>query len=339
LDDLKQSVPRLEVRRANPLDPSAVSVGARSGVDARSVTMTRKWRTGTILDVEFADGAPQVQAQVRKIAEQWTDYANLRFDFQPSPRAGEPATIRISFKEDNSSWSFIGTDCLHVPANQPTMSLGILKPESDQQEYSKFVLHEFGHALGLIHEHQNPNADIPWAKDAVLKYYGESQGWSPESVTSEILKKYEGDYREFDPKSIMMYQFPAQLFRGDFEIGINSILSKSDKEFIGKLYPPDSKAVNLVVGTSVLTGTIARAGQTMYYTFYAPTKSHYTIEAGGPARVICSVFGPDSRTDHVASGAIVKPDLSVGIYHLTVKHADVRGTGTYALKITRDKTS
>jgi hypothetical protein len=29
-------------------------------------------------------------------------------------------------------------------------------------------VHEFGHALGLIHEHQNPNRAIQWNRDAVI---------------------------------------------------------------------------------------------------------------------------------------------------------------------------
>lgn len=30
------------------------------------------------------------------------------------------------------------------------------------------VPHEFGHAVGLIHEHQNPEGGVPWSRDAVV---------------------------------------------------------------------------------------------------------------------------------------------------------------------------
>jgi hypothetical protein len=33
------------------------------------------------------------------------------------------------------------------------------------------VIHEFGHALGLIHEHQNPSGGIQWNKPVVCRYY------------------------------------------------------------------------------------------------------------------------------------------------------------------------
>jgi serralysin len=340
VEGLKRSRPGLLVRRAgDPIDLSTAVVRPGSALAGESdVLPLKRWKTGSILSAQFMDGDAKVHAKVQRVAEEWTDYANLRLDFQPTTRAGEGPEIRITFKEGAGSWSYVGTDCLSVPANQPTMSLGFLTPESPERECSKVVLHEFGHALGLIHEHVNPNADLPWDKEAVYQFYsGPPNFWTREVIDHNFLQKYVGTYREFDPKSVMMYSFPARLFRGDFETTENSALSKSDKEFIAKLYPPDAPAVNLVVGTPPVKGKIATAGQTQYFTFLAPRKSHYTVEADGPAPVVLSIFGPESRTDHVASGATIKQELTTGIYHLLVRHANVRGTGDYSLKITRDK--
>ena len=96
-----------------------------------------------------------------------------------SPSAIDPdAQIRISFKEEGS-WSYLGKDALQIAAGKPTMNYGWLTPDSQDQEYSRVVLHEFGHALGAIHEHQAPGVTIPWDKTAVYAYYA-LQGWSKE---------------------------------------------------------------------------------------------------------------------------------------------------------------
>jgi hypothetical protein len=57
------------------------------------------------------------------------------------------------------------------------MNYGWLLANTPDQEYSRVVLHEFGHALGAIHEHQHPAAGIPWDKPKVYEYYAR-QHWS-----------------------------------------------------------------------------------------------------------------------------------------------------------------
>src|SRR2546430_8711618 len=54
------------------------------------------------------------------------------------------------------------------------------------------------------------------------------------------------------------------IFHGDFEVGINRVLSKSDKQFIRALYPPPDRPTTLVVGTPVTRETIGRRGEAHY---------------------------------------------------------------------------
>ncbi len=91
------------------------------------------------------------------------------------------------------------------------------------------VLRQFGHLLGLINEHQNPNAGIPWDREKVYRYYRATNGWSRETVDRQLLTPASGKYRQFDRDSIMMYPIPNELTRGDFETTWNSSLSASDK--------------------------------------------------------------------------------------------------------------
>lgn len=190
------------------------------------------WPAGTTLRIRFLDGSAKQRDEVRRIAVEWTKYANLRFEFVTT---GE-AEIRISFKPDDGAWSYVGTDALSISKSEPTMNLGWIEKET--------VLQQFGHALGLIKEHQNPKANIPWNKKVVYKAMtGAPNFWSKQTVDANIFAKYPaenlpGGYRDFDPHSIMAYYFPEE-WTGGVSMGGIKALSKSDKELIAKLYPHD----------------------------------------------------------------------------------------------------
>ena len=47
------------------------------------------------------------------------------------------------------------------------MNYGWFDSETTDDEYRRVVLHEFGHALGLAHEHQSPGVAIPWNEQKV----------------------------------------------------------------------------------------------------------------------------------------------------------------------------
>jgi len=63
--------------------------------------------------------------------------------------------VRISFCADHSSWSALGRDALNTgyfPLHQLTMNFGWVRDDSDPVEGRAVVLHEFGHALGCVHD-------------------------------------------------------------------------------------------------------------------------------------------------------------------------------------------
>ena len=73
------------------------------------------------------------------------------------------------------------------------------------------VLHEFGHVLGLLHEHQSPiKGIVQWDVPKVLeKFRGPPNFWSDEDIRSQILDRYETDSvtgSEYDRWSIMHYR-------------------------------------------------------------------------------------------------------------------------------------
>ncbi len=210
---------------------------ALASIDAPYIALIfqKKWKPGRTLKIAFL-GTPdeQVKKKIISYANEWLQFVNLKFEFVD----GQIGDIRIS-TETGGSWSYIGTDATLIAADKATMNYGWLTPDTPNEEYSRVVLHEFGHALGAIHEHQHPNAGIPWDRPKVYAYYAR-MGWSKEQVDNNIFAKYDSNQlntSSYDQASIMHYAVPNDLTTGDWEIGWNTILSELDKSFMRKQYP------------------------------------------------------------------------------------------------------
>lgn len=202
------------------------------------------WEPGSRITVRFLEGDPELQRRVREAAEEWTydsanhePLANLKFNFL---NEGD-GNIRIAFMPGEGSWSYVGTQCLQTPKDQPTMNYGWLTPDSSDEEVKSVVLHEFGHAIGLIHEHQNPNQPVKWNKPAVrADLSGPPNNWDEGTIRHNVFDRYnEKDVEStpVDPESIMMYPIPASWTNGTFTADFNGDLSPTDKQLIRKVYP------------------------------------------------------------------------------------------------------
>jgi hypothetical protein len=226
---------------------------ATRGPDASGVITTpraaivnlKKWQNGSALTCRFLDGDATQKKKVQAKAHLWEQYANVTFKFITKGTA----QIRISFSADPGSWSAVGTDALverYFPRYQPTMNYGWLRDDTDDTEYERVVVHEFGHALGLIHEHQSPTATLKWNTAEVYRSFsGPPNYWSKEEIDSNILQKYGPQgitATVFDPDSIMLYQFDGRLFTDGKPTPMNTKLSDRDKAFIAQMYPKTPKA-------------------------------------------------------------------------------------------------
>ncbi len=211
------------------------------GKDKAALVRASRWNAGDVITISFLDGDAGVQQKVQNAALAWTgpQMAHLTLDFRKNTTK---TLVRISFHY-SGSWSVIGTTCKQITdMTQPTMNFGWLTPGSADDEVRRVVLHEFGHALGLIHEHQSPDSEvIQWNRDAVIRdLSGPPNNWPLDVIEHNMFEAYaakETNFTNLDPQSIMMYPIPSNWTKDGFSVGLNNNLSPTDKKFIHEQYP------------------------------------------------------------------------------------------------------
>jgi len=139
------------------------------------------------------------EAQIMEWASEWSKYCAIQFHKIDTPIGSD---IRVNFSQQGS-WSYIGTDATKIPTESFTMNLGFIDKAT--------VLHEFGHALGLIHEHQSPfRGGYEWDKEAVIRALsGPPNYWDKERIEHNIFMRYKRRKlrgTKYDTKSIMHYR-------------------------------------------------------------------------------------------------------------------------------------
>ncbi|HKO97287.1 MAG TPA: M12 family metallopeptidase [Pyrinomonadaceae bacterium] len=318
------------------------TVRARGGGNVlRAVFEFRKmWINGSKLRVKFMGGSAAKQAIAKEQAKWWSQHANLTFEFIDVP----DAEIRIAFDTNDGAWSYIGTDCRKIPQGEPTMNLGFLDGGT--------AGHEFGHAIGLGHEHQNPDGGIEWNEETVIRDLGgPPNSWTPDQVRHNVLEKYKANQirgTKFDPDSIMLYFFPGNWTKSGKGTKANESLSSTDKAFISsdQAYPRTSiDAVELKINASSATSAkIGAPGEEDLFTFNVKTGGRHTVATSGNTDVYMKLFGPTSSTNLIAedddsgvgTNARIIADLIPGQYFAQIRHFNkASGTGSYKIGVTK----
>lgn len=192
------------------------------------------------LKIAFEGGTSEQRQAVASISQEWTRYAAIRFEFGQHA----PADVVIAFAPNAGHWSYLGTNAVsYARAGRPSMNLQWNRNTEDQEK-RRTCLHEFGHMIGLEHEHLSPQAPIVWNKKRVYDHYWRTQRWSPQEVDFQVLERVNEERHlidAFDPKSIMLYRIPPELTLNGFESKWNTELSAMDKRFIALLYPDENQ--------------------------------------------------------------------------------------------------
>jgi Astacin (Peptidase family M12A) len=330
-------------RRLPGAAPSALPpMSSHSGMARAAVERMKLWENGRTLRAKFLDGVSEVKEKVAAIAREWEQVSNLQLDFVTTGSA----EIRVSFAEKGFSWSAVGTDCLTTKASEATVNFGWLDPSTSLREYQRVVRHEFGHALGMIHEHQNPAAlgQIPWDKPKVYAYYAQ-QGWTKADVDDNIFEVYAEDstnHTAFDPTSIMEYAVPDSLTIGSFAIGWNTELSPMDIEFMRRQYPKGASGTpEIEVNGPRIPVDLATAGEVDTFHFDVGTAATHIMTTEGNTDTVLTLHGPDDPgavltwDDDRGRGknARIVRKLRPGSYWLSVRHKDPSATGAYTIGI------
>lgn len=221
------------------------------------VTTVQRWAPGSVLRVCFQEGSDELIARIARIAVQWNKVGNIELDLGNvrSPRRCEPgdrADVRVGYRYAGY-WSVVGRES-QVIANLSYTTLNLegfhVAPPGDE-EFRRTVLHEFGHALGLEHEHQSPNStcaqELSW--DAAYAYYARSpNNWTREQTDFNLRPLLDATVEagEYDPDSIMHYELPSRLFldpaTAKCKTGYNTKISKKDEQGLAAAYPRPLRA-------------------------------------------------------------------------------------------------
>lgn len=184
-----------------------------------------------LITPETGKGISTIDAVKKIVFERIQPIVGLKLEFTDNI---QESTIRINFDPNQGAWSLLGTDCEDSYfRGKPTMNLGWLDVAT--------TIHEFCHALGMIHEHQNPSGNtIQWNEQAVYNWARQTQGWNEQTTKNNIIDRYQLDSvngSEYDPKSIMLYFFPASLTLNNKGTQQNLTLSSNDVVYLNKMYP------------------------------------------------------------------------------------------------------
>lgn len=259
-----------------------------------------RWVPGSTIRIAFLDGDKALHADIAAATKQITDACNLELDFGVDAAGSHRrwtesdtehrAEIRVSFDLDGY-WSLVGTDSTDETIGAPldpaggrpgqrSLNLGGFKSDRPP-DWQGTVRHEFLHALGFQHAHQNLRgpceAEFRWEDDpgyvptreargvfirdaagrlpGIYTYLaGEPNEW-PRAKVDHNLRTEESPETvagPFDRASVMLYRFAPFFYKtspspcAPTAEGID--LSDGDKRGLQLLYPHTAGDLETIVG-------------------------------------------------------------------------------------------
>lgn len=206
-----------------------------------AVVTAKYWgAAGAKLTVGFLDNPPtDLRKRIVLHMNAWAKTANVQFvESKASPHV---RIARIDHGDHAGYWSYVGTDILSIPANEPTLNLQGFTMQTPESEFHRVVRHETGHTLGFPHEHMRRELVNKIDRQKAIDYFGATQGWSPAEVEQQVLTPIEEasirGTAHADPHSIMCYQIPGTLTKDGKPIVGGLDIDKQDFTFAAMVYP------------------------------------------------------------------------------------------------------
>ena len=236
----------------------------------------KTWDNGKVLRVKFMPGGSKsLRDRVIAAAKEWELYGNIKFNFVSD--TAKFTDLRVLLGKGRGHNSAVGRDAAPRSQQEATINFdtlyftdfdyyvaklktkGVPRPYNydmiidemaldpfhwNDRETKSVVTHEFGHAIGLLHEQSYPNA-VKWKRtDSVYNYYKETQGWDRDKVDFNVFEandQFSTNGTSYDPLSIMHYSIESWQTEDGYSVGDNYMLSAGDKKVIAALYPKDAK--------------------------------------------------------------------------------------------------
>jgi hypothetical protein len=210
--------------------------------DYGTAFLAARWRksdgltpnTGKLtLGCSFLNGSESEKRQVQDAAEGWLRNGleqHIEFDFGVK---AENSQIRISVGVSGND-SAVGRTALQIRADRPTMNLENIVPE--------IIQHEFGHALGLRHEHRHPDAGFRFKEIVVIDEMKERYHWTEAMTRSNILDRFASERarcvgdQQFNADSIMIYDIPSRWTESGVSFRSSDTITERDLQCLIGLY-------------------------------------------------------------------------------------------------------
>jgi hypothetical protein len=190
-----------------------------------------------VITVAFLE--PTAASLRSKILAHMNAWADLGCSVSFAESSADPV-VRIS-RAGSGYWSYLGTDILHVPANQPTMNLQGFVLATPDSEYRRVVRHETGHTMGFPHEHLRREMIARLDPQKTYNYFAVTQGWDAQTTANNVLTPVdESSIRgtPADEDSVMCYQLPGSITRDGRPIRGGADINERDATFARVIYQP-----------------------------------------------------------------------------------------------------
>lgn len=177
------------------------------------------WPQGATIKIGMVGTTRKEEELIRENIKKWAPYVNLNFEFIADPKDADVRIEVDSYSDEGYAW--IGTENKLHPDAKAHVTIGT---NASPEHIADTVMHEWGHVLGLKHEHEHPyrNLDDPDLEDTPPLPDDGSLTLSP-----------------YDNDSIMHYTFETD---SDGESVFRpKTISEEDKKFVSTLYPPFTK--------------------------------------------------------------------------------------------------
>jgi hypothetical protein len=232
-------VQRVLAQRENPIPPDDPRYA--SAAFYRNST----WTPGQTVTIGFLDGTQQQQDATKSVVMKYlAPIVGLNFVWVPSGQ-GRSANIRVSYNYSGGGLSCVGRGSMNCDLGGGAS----LKIAPNLAGSTYIVCHEFGHAMGLSHEHQT-TCNNPLDVTGMGQWFQRNTQVDPSMCSP------------WDKDSVMNYFFTS---KNGIKVTPMQVYSPVDIEWLSKIYPPKNStpSKNSTPGTTTTPGTATTPGKTL----------------------------------------------------------------------------